>query len=321
MLPDRHIYMLQEAAAARRENDMIDFRHITTEAVRREIRRRYHTVSALFRRTLTGVLGAVVVLGVAACGGNTGMPLTEGDVDRIIGPLITDVTEETVQDLATGDLSGLLSDLELVPSATGNLSADLSSSQIISGCTPDVSGSGPDTDADNDGIPRERIETYTASNCPLAGEIRITDKDDSDPLSGYTLSTREPFRSVEGEGVTGTEINIDATRNGDTFDVLFDSEANFQFDDSTVSERADLDISLDAANAERTEGEMSYDGSYLLAFDDERFDLRFTSNDLYYDESCLTGFRRGSVTVDDGYGNTVTATYNCDEEPSVSTSF
>lgn len=279
------------------------------------------------------VLALVLTLGLAACGSSNGGNGGGGDGDNVLeNEQVAEVVAQSVaQSLSrsielfvSADASGL------VPFAPSGVSGQQSGS-----CEPAVSGSAPDTDADNDGIELDRTETYTTSNCSFSnpngpsfaftGEVSIADKDDNDPQSGYTVDTTDgqPLTFIQdGQEVFSIALAIDTTASGGALNASYDVTYEFSGQQGQGGGSLDysLDVSFTPANEARTEGDVSYSGSFEFSGQGETYTLDISSSGLYYDASCQTNFDRGSVTVSDSASNTATVTYSCDSS-SVSTSF
>lgn len=271
------------------------------------------------RKITSLLLGLILTLGLAACGsgggnGGGGNALQDEATAQAVGDIVAQSLADSIAVFATGDAS------VIVPFSTSGISGQ----QKSGGCEPAVSGTAPDTDNDNDGIELDRTETYTESNCSIStpngpniaftGEFNVSDKDDNDPQSGYTIDTTDgqPFRYLQdGQELFSLATAYDVTVSNGTFTTTYNSTYSTQGGGELDF---DFSASFSPTSPERSEGDVSYSGDFGWSYQGESYNLSIDSNNLYYNEQCGVYFERGTVTISDSANNTVTVNFSCDDQ-------
>lgn len=180
--------------------------------------------------------------------------------------------------------------------------------------------SGDLTDADGDGIP---VNLTEVANCVISiegtriifkGSLQVQDKDDSNPLSGYSVTFNGYEFTVTAEGETASikmDLNFDLTISGGVY------RADYDYDISVTSPEGSGRIAFDYTITYTPDdtatpfaaGTFVFSGALDFSNDGESYSMTSSSTGLHYSETC-GDFDSGSALYKDGAGNTVTITYN-----------
>lgn len=271
-----------------------------------------------------GLLGLLIIV-LSACGGDgsSNPPGGETPNDEL-------TQEEAVEfsSLAVASNSFILapffSSNGFSPLATANLAlrdAVLPAAGRLSPqqeeCTT-VTGS--ETDADNDGIPvnltliADCDITYEGGRIIFKGSIRVQDKDDSNPASGYSVVYDNYELTVTSEGETASikiDMNFDLTISGSVYRADYDFDLSVSSPEGSGRIAFDYVISYTPDNAADpfAAGTFVFDGSLQYSGDGENYSMRTSSAGLHYSATC-GDFDSGSSRYQDNAGNTVAVTYN-----------
>ena len=274
---------------------------------------------------LTGLL----LLALSACGGtdtpdNTPSPgegpataLTQQEAEEFVGVALSanEFILEPFLGLGAGGSGpfglttpNLLNDLGL---QTSELSVQQEDCTTLTG---------NDTDADNDGIPVDVTltadcdEVFESGRFIFRASVRIQDKDDSSPLSGYSLVYDDYEITVSADGQTATiklDMNFDLTIGNGTYRADYDYDLSITSPD--VSGRIAFDYTVtytpDNAADPFEAGTFAFDGSLQYSSEGESYSMTTSSAGLHYSAVC-GDFDSGSAQYADSAGNTVTLTYN-----------
>lgn len=286
----------------------------------------------LIRNRLASIFLLSALMLLAACGGGDPGPGGDGNAALDQGEA------ETLSALATQSdrfLIAMLQDPFSLTLASSTTSASLPRPLTkLLGQTPEtdlgvlqseecVTEGGNTTDADNDGIPVSATYTIDCDysdpsygSLKLTGSFTFSDKDDNDPLSGYTaeVSDYDYTFSADGTNVTfSMDLAIDLTVTADSYTA--DYTLNYDLSSAEGSGSLSYDYSLTYRPADASDpfaaGTFVVDGSLDFESGGERYSLTVeTTPELLYSSSCDSSFVGGSARYEDSEGNALTVSYS-----------
>ena len=179
---------------------------------------------------------------------------------------------------------------------------------------------GNETDADNDGIPVDLTltadcdQTFEGGRFIFRGSVRIQDKDDTNPTSGYSLVYRDYELTVSADGQTATiklDMNFDLTIGSGVYQADYDYDISVESPEGSGRIVFDYTVTYTPDNAADPfeAGTFTFDGSLQYSSEGESYSMTTSSTGLHYSATC-GDFDSGSAQYADSAGNTVTLTYN-----------
>jgi len=251
--------------------------------------------------TLT-VLSFALVLALAGCSNPT------ANLDRTAAQSLSTVATQSDQAIL-GTFQGSFQPLSV---------ASVQGIRRQATCTTQV----PATvvDSDGDGIPATETTTYNCSQASdgfdASGSISIHDHDDSVATSGWDEHINNVSYTMSGPGASSS-LRADGDLVLDTSSTPYTLDATYTFGYSSGSASGSMTIDVHPRYTPANPGDPFAAGSFVLngtiSFSDgtHTYSLHRTSNNLTYDATtCANTFTGGTVTYEDGAGNTMTITYS-----------
>ncbi|RIH81960.1 hypothetical protein Mlute_02644 [Meiothermus luteus] len=184
-------------------------------------------------------------------------------------------------------------------------------------CGVNVSPTNP-PDQDQDGIPAQA--SFTLDCQETAGSfnfrLRLQDKDDRNPKSGYVLQTDQYeltlYPGTPSEVRIKLDLDLDLTQKNPGYDIGY----NFYFEvykqGKTYSQRHNYTLSYTPDSDENPflGGTLNYSGNLEYRIPNRYYRLTIDAANLRYAQSCRVSFVGGRVVLRDSRGNQLAIVYN-----------
>ncbi len=271
---------------------------------------------SLLSLVLLGLIGLL-----AACGEQpTTEPLTRSDAQNLKESLVKSnkyllAAIASPSGVVTTNTVGGLS----LPSPVANLiMASGLEPQAINCTASETPPRAQQQDLDNDKIPLQASYQVdcTVGTTRLKGAVRLRDKDDNNPKSGYTVDTDQyelTFNTgTASESGIKLDLDVDVTWNNPNYAVRYNF--NFEIYDSNgrfgTTYVYTATYAPDDAQVPFAAGTFNYEGSLDFRTKGKLYRLTGKTQDLKYSNTCKETFVGGSFSLEDTRGNKLVVVYN-----------
>ena len=265
-------------------------------------------------------------LGLMSVGmGCSGGTITDENA-ALLGSAMSSMVSQSAKDVADPDngASGVsLNYAPLLNALDSDLDTTVDSEELRILACPNSTPSSP-TDGDSDGIPS--TVTYEFSECSsTSGSLTLTDSDDSQAYSGWSLTADLNVLNVIDVDITmtGTPTISGSTATAYSFTYNYSAAISTQGQSVTLASNATLTYTPTVAVTDYSSlgaGTLDYSGTFTFSHDGDDVSLSVSTSSLAYTPtgcSGSAGFTSGSITVTDEDSNSVTVTFSSDCSSSV----